>query len=205
MQPAKPISQLDKLKLMLIRIGDEKREMRDEHLNKLKTQFNSAFVMKDKNNRDALVDSLLTCVQLMPHKANLYSYLIAATTVENFEFGQEITARVVASLNESLISEGDCFKSKNAMRILGNLVQFGLITSESFCQLLLNLVEDFVKLPGCTRPTGSQTHSADLILETVLSALPQTQQKLQKEQCIDFGTVIETLKPMFKERERTRH
>jgi hypothetical protein len=72
---------------MLIRIGDEKREMRDEHLNKLKTQFNSAFVMKDKNNRDALVDSLLTCVQLMPHKANLYSYLIASTTVENFEFG----------------------------------------------------------------------------------------------------------------------
>jgi len=44
-------------------------------------------VMKDKNNRDALVDSLLTCVQLMPHKANLYSYLIASTTVENFEFG----------------------------------------------------------------------------------------------------------------------
>lgn len=47
---------------MIIRIGDEKREMRDEHLNKLKTQFNSAFVMKDKNNRDALVDSLLTCI-----------------------------------------------------------------------------------------------------------------------------------------------
>lgn len=69
----------------------------------------------------------------MPHKANLYSYIIAATAVDNFEFGQEITCKVVASLNESLISEGDCFKSKNVMRILGTLVQFGLITSESFC------------------------------------------------------------------------
>lgn len=80
---------------MIIRIGDEKRELRDEHLQKLKTQFNSTYVMKDKQNRDTLVESLLTCIQLMPHKANLYSYIIAATAVENFEFGQEITCKVV--------------------------------------------------------------------------------------------------------------
>lgn len=171
-QPAKPISQLDKLKLMIIRIGDERRELRDEHLLKLKTQLNSAFVMKDRFNRDALVDSLLTCVKHMPHKVNLYSYLVAATAVENFEFGQEITHKVVESLNESLIRDGDCFKSKNAMRLLGNLVQVGLITSESFCQLLLQLVEDYWKLPGASSGTGAQTHSSDLILETVLAALP---------------------------------
>lgn len=93
--------------------------------------------MKDKNNRDALVDSLLTCIKLMPHKVNLYSYLVAATAADNFEFGQEIVHKVVESLNESLIRDGDCFKSKNAMRLLGNLVQVGLISSESFCQLLL--------------------------------------------------------------------
>jgi hypothetical protein len=72
---------------MIIRVGDERRELRDDHMQKLKTQFNSAFVMKDKNNRESLVDSLLTCIKLMPHKVNLYSYLVAATTAENFEFG----------------------------------------------------------------------------------------------------------------------
>ena len=89
--------------------------------------------MKDKNNRDALVDALLTCVKYMPHKVNLYSYLVAASAVENFEFGQDVTFKLVESLNESLIRDGDCFKSKNTMRILANLVQIGLITSESFC------------------------------------------------------------------------
>ena len=82
----KPISQMDKLKLMIIRIGDEKRECRDEHLLKLKTQLNSAFVMKDKNNRQTIVDALLTCAKCMPHKANLYSYLVAAISVDDFEF-----------------------------------------------------------------------------------------------------------------------
>ena len=38
-QPAqpKPISQIDKLKLMIIRIGDEMRHNRDDNLQKLKT------------------------------------------------------------------------------------------------------------------------------------------------------------------------
>jgi len=58
------------------------------------------------------------------------------------------------------------------MRLLGNLVQFGLISSEAFCQLLLQLVEDYLKLSDATIGTGSQTHSSDLILETVLAALP---------------------------------
>ena len=36
---------------MIIRIGDERREQRDEHLHKLKSQLVSGFVMKDKSNR----------------------------------------------------------------------------------------------------------------------------------------------------------
>jgi hypothetical protein len=107
---------------MIIRVGDERRDLRDDHMQKLKTQFNSAFVMKDKNNRDALVESLLTCVKLMPHKVNIYSYVVAATAVDNFEFSQEIVTKVVEALNDTLIRDGDCFKSKNLMRLLGNLV-----------------------------------------------------------------------------------
>ena len=185
---------------MLIRIGDEKRDQRDEHLTKLKGLFTSYFVLKHKGNKDALIESLLTCIVLMPHKVGLYSYLVAATCVESFEFGQEIVFKVVETLNETLIRDGDCFKSKNIMRLLGFLVQVGLITTEAFCSLLLQMVEDYMKLAGAGKGTGAQTHSSDLILETILSSLPNTFHKLQKEQSIDFGTVIESLKQIFKAR-----
>lgn len=88
------------------------------------------------------------------------------------------------------------------MRLLANLVSYGLISVEAFCQFLLTLVEDYIKL-GITQVDGAQSHSADLILETVLAALPQTQQKLQKEQSIDFGTVLESLKQIYRGREKT--
>lgn len=99
--------------------------------------------MKHRANKDALIESLLTCIVLMPHKVGLYSYLVAATCVESFEFGQEIIFKVVEALNETLIRDGDCFKSKNIARMLGFLVQVGLITTEAFCQLLLQMVEDY--------------------------------------------------------------
>ena len=69
----------------------------------------------------------------MPHKVNLYSYIVAATSVENFEFAQEITYKIVESLNESLIRDSDCFKSKNTIRVLASLLQVGLIKSHTFC------------------------------------------------------------------------
>jgi hypothetical protein len=51
--------------------------------------------MKDKNNREAIVETLTTCIKHMPHKVNLYSYLIAALSLEDFDFANLITISVV--------------------------------------------------------------------------------------------------------------
>jgi hypothetical protein len=47
--------------------------------------------------------------------------LIAATSLEDFDFATQIVNRVVQILNESLVQYGDCFTSKNSSRVLGNL------------------------------------------------------------------------------------
>ena len=52
--------------------------------------------------------------------------------------------------------------------------------------------------------SGCQHHSIDLMLEVILASLPATAAKLSKEQSIDFGTVLESLKTMLKERELTK-
>ena len=122
---------------MIIRIGDEKRHELDVHLQKMRTHLNSAFVMKDKNNREVIVETLVTCIKHMPHKVNIYSYIIASLGLEDFDFATIIVNRVVSLLNECLVQIGDCFMSKNAIRVLANLTQYGLIESEAFCQLLL--------------------------------------------------------------------
>ena len=44
----------------------------------------------------------------------------------------------------------------------------------------------------------------DLLLEVILASLPATANKLAREQSIDFGTVLESLKTMFKEREKVK-
>ena len=103
------------------------------------------------------------------------------------------------------VLEANVFASKNVMRLLGNLVQMKLINSEAFCKFLLQLVEEFEKMnlmqdgnPGC------QSHSTDLMLEVILASFPSTANILAREQSIDFGTVLESLKTMLKEREKTK-
>lgn len=51
---------------------------------------------------------------------------------------------------------------------------------------------------------GCQQYSTDLVLEVILASLPATASKLSREQSIDFGTVLESLKSMLKQRELTK-
>ena len=86
----KPISQIDKLKLMLIRIGDEMRHNRDDNLQKLKTQLTSAFVLKEKSHRLIVTETLITCIHCMPHKVNLYTSLLTLIAIEDFDFAADL-------------------------------------------------------------------------------------------------------------------
>ena len=122
---------------MIIRIGDEKRENVDEHLQKLKAQMVSAFVLKERGHKASVTDTLMSCIQVMPHKVNLYSALLALVALDDFEFATELLTAIVESLNQVLVLDGNVYASKNIMRLIGNLVHYGLINSEVFCQFLL--------------------------------------------------------------------
>ena len=161
-------------------------------------------MLKERGHKANVMETLLSCVQVMPHKINLYSTLLALVALDDFEFATELLVAIVESLNQVFVLDGNVYASKNIMRLLGNLVHYGLINSEVFCQFLLQILDDYQMLPGANEPCGSQSHSHDLMLEVILAALPATANKLQREQSIDFGTVLESLKTMFKEREKMR-
>lgn len=70
----------------------------------------------------------------MPHKINLYAHLIAAISVDDFDFATEIINAVTESIGVTLTRNADVFAAKNAMRVLGMLVgQYAVITCEAFC------------------------------------------------------------------------
>ena len=162
-------------------------------------------MLKEKTHRSTVTETLITCVHCMPHKVNLYSALLALVAVEDFDFAADLIRQIIESLHQVLVLDSNAFATKNVMRLLGNLVQMKLISSEAFCKFLLQLVEEFEKMnlmqdgnPGC------QSHSTDLMLEVILASLPSTATILAREQSIDFGTVLESLKTMLKEREKTK-
>lgn len=79
----------------------------------------------------------------MPHKVNIYTALLGSLAVDEFEFAQEIVIRTVESLQQTLVIHADVYRSKNIMRLVGNLVFLGLINSEGFCNFLLSFIEEY--------------------------------------------------------------
>lgn len=73
---------------MIIRIGDEKREQKDDHIKKLK-----AVILQEetlKSHKETVLDTLTKCVFNMPHKSLMYATIVASIAVENEQFATEI-------------------------------------------------------------------------------------------------------------------
>ncbi len=86
---------------MIIRVGDEKREMRDEHLKKLKD-----FIINEetqRNHKEFALDVFTSCIANLPHKVMLYTALATLISFENEQFVTELCKKVVESLKESLV------------------------------------------------------------------------------------------------------
>lgn len=69
---------------MLIRIGDEKRQVIGDHIQKMKSVMLSEEAMRDFKEMN--VTNFINCLKYMPHKTLIYSQLVFLINIEEPEF-----------------------------------------------------------------------------------------------------------------------
>jgi hypothetical protein len=146
---------------MIIRIGDEKRQQKDDHIKKLSTFIISEETLK--NHRELVIDILIRCIANMPHKCLLYAAITATIALDNEALAQEIVNKVSELLQEAISSNINIFTAKNIMRFLSALVEFKVIDSQLYSQMIINLLDEVEK---------SKTFIIDTVLEPILAGLP---------------------------------
>lgn len=85
----------------MIRISDEKRAQKDEHLQKLKN-----FILSEEcfsHHEELVQDIFPKCVLNMPHKSLIYSTLVALIAIEKNSLAVDIVNKLVESLQESFV------------------------------------------------------------------------------------------------------
>lgn len=118
---------------MIIRIGDERRSMLEDHTRKLKELVCSDEALK--HHRGTIVEAFLAAATNLPHKAFVYGALIAMIAGANEDGGsvaQEIVIRLFESLQTHLVEEKNVHASKNIMRVLAIACDYGVIASGCF-------------------------------------------------------------------------
>lgn len=125
---------------MLIRIGDEKREMINAHIDVLKTKIAMQAAWLE-DTEEVLMQTLVKVVQNLPHKVFIYAALMGLIACEN----PEICAKVVAGVMEKLVAQSlmrdqDAFASRNAFKWLAYLVFLGVVSPQAALSFLSQIL-----------------------------------------------------------------
>jgi len=105
---------------------------------------------------------------------------------------------MVDSLFQALVIERNVHASKNLMRVLGSLVDFGCLSAPWFSQTVIQLLDEC--LTGAGGKVGKP--ELELIIETIMAGMMIATARLQREVALDYGSILESLKKIFAEREQ---
>lgn len=116
---------------MLVRIGDEKRDVLEQHMNVLKTKITDTdgYVV---DTREQLIQQLAKVITNMPHKLKIYTGIIYLIATENAEFAAGILTELFPTLLQVSFIKADAFKSRNTSAWIGQLYKYGLLSDEAF-------------------------------------------------------------------------
>lgn len=113
--------------MMLVRIGDEKREMLDAHVNVLKT-----VICKTEDHlvdtRDELLSTLTKVILNLPHKLRIYAGLVYLINQEKSDLAEQLCTALLPALIAESFNKHDAFASRNVSTWLGYLLKFGLVS-----------------------------------------------------------------------------
>lgn len=127
---------------MLIRIGDEKREMINAHIDVLKTKITMQSAWLD-DTAEVLQQTLVKVIQNLPHKVFIYAALLGLIACENPEICNQLVGQVLKDLiSTSLFKEQDAFSSRNAFRLLAYLVYLRAVSAEAALNLLCHILQE---------------------------------------------------------------
>lgn len=116
------ISEENKIMMLLVRIGDEKVEQIDTHIQKLCSHFCSKIEVLGS----AISYHFLTCVGNIPQKAFVYAYILNGMAAEESEHTQNIVAEMFELFNEKL---NLCEDASSIMKFFGALTDTGYLSA----------------------------------------------------------------------------
>ncbi|CDW76937.1 cap binding protein [Stylonychia lemnae] len=176
---------------MIVRIGDERRHLRDEHVKKLKE-----FILLEQtqsNYREVVVDTLVKCIQNLPHKVMLYAALITLIGQEDLELATQIVQELFDTLKLSLFStQQNATHAKSVLRLIGALTNYKLIDSKLTLEILSKILD-------CSQSKNFHI-SLDLILVSVIFALQISAEVLNQEQTQEYRSFFEKLRVQMNDR-----
>ena len=110
---------------MLIRIGDEKRELIDSHLGVLMTKLSDV----KSDEIEEVLETFSTVLTNMPHKVSLYASIVGLLRLNNHQIAEQLINHILQKTLPKIFNQ-KCFECRNIFRWLGYLVDLNVLAQD---------------------------------------------------------------------------
>ena len=134
------------IKLMLIRIGDEKREMIEQHLTILSQKMIELHSRNEPEANQEIMAVFESVLTNLSHKTMVYASLVGLLAAKQNQFAKELVDHILSStLQKHFVHNQDAFASRNIFRFVGCLVDLNVISAANAKEFITSVLQSGVQ------------------------------------------------------------
>jgi len=157
-----PLSENDRIKQLLVRVGDDGPNFYKRDIKKLSSNIETFYQKADFEAKEFLLNTLVECIGALTLKASVYATTVSLVSVQHPAFPELVIDKLVEKLRVSL-DKGDIHVPRSTLVFLGELMNMGLFNAFLYINILLDLFNE--------AETSLET-SADYYLYVGIPVLP---------------------------------
>ena len=130
---------------MLIRIGDEKREMIEQHLTILSQKMIELHSRNEPEANQEIMAVFESVLTNLSHKTMVYASLVGLLAAKQNQFAKELVDHILSStLQKHFVHNQDAFASRNIFRFVGCLVDLNVISAANAKEFITSVLQSGV-------------------------------------------------------------
>ncbi|KAM3138124.1 hypothetical protein pb186bvf_009797 [Paramecium bursaria] len=178
------------MKNKIIKVGDDGFDQLKKDIPKIVEIISENFQQNKQELRDAIANSLVQAITLLPLKAGIYATIMGLLSVKQTTsaFADTIIQGIIDQL-QNIQSCKTPILGQTIMRFLAELMNIGLVSPVSFVECLYDL------------ESGAESEQSPFYLQILLSTLPHSMIKSLDKNQIEFKNIIQNVELLMTKRQ----
>jgi len=188
---SKTLSESDRIKQLLVRVGDEGPTYYKRDISKLSANLLTYYQKGDQEANETALNLLVECIGELTQKTSIYATLVTLISTKNSQLPEIVIDKLIEKLRISL-GKGDYHVLRSTLIFLGELMNMGMFNAFIYINILFDFFHEAEQ---------SFDTAADYFLFTGIPVLPYVIDNLREKSRIELNSLLQNIQTLMNRRQ----